>query len=138
MGSNHFIQKFRQSLRNQKGFSSLMLVTTAVIFITYLVIETTYDTRIEYEINANDISRIKAYYAAKAAVDFSLLRIRLYNSARTKFKSQLGAAAQKLDLIWSIPIPWPLVGLSGSDQNEIKKANKESLMDASFTSSITE
>ncbi len=137
--------KFTRNLlkvkKQERGIAVLMAVFTVVV-IMYLVTEITYDTNVEYIVNANAVNRIKAYYAAKSGVELSLLRIKIF----TKIQRQLGGSlppAQKklLDMIWNFPFTWPPMipdEASGVDKDMIKDKVKESKMDATYYASISD
>lgn len=136
--------KFTRELlgrKNQKGVALLITIFTVMI-ITYVVMEIIYDTNMEYVINAQSVSRLKAYYAAKSGLEISLLRIKLY----AKIQNQLGDKIPPdkrnlLDLIWQFPFAWPPMlpeEVSGVDKDMISDKVKEATMDAAYVTSITE
>lgn len=128
----------RQQVSNQKGIALLLAVFTVVI-ITYLVVEITYDTNVEYIVNANSVNRIKAYYAARSGLELSLVRIKLYKKVQQQLGKQMGSQAKLLDLVWSFPFAWPLVipdGTNEVDRGMIKDTLKESKMDSSYFTRI--
>lgn len=132
---------FSQKKEGQKGVAILIAVFTVMI-IMWLVTEITYDTNVEYVVNANSINKVKAYYAAKAGLDVSLLRIKLY----TKIQAQLGASIppdkrKLLDLIWNFPFAWPPMvpdEATGVDKDMIGDKVKEASMDATYYSTIAD
>src|SRR6187399_2339979 len=94
--------KMVKPLRNNRGMA-LMIVTACIMFIMYFAQELVADARIEYEVNSQGINRIKSYYAAKSALQLSLLRIKIYQQAQSKFGAQLGANNPLLNQIWQFP-----------------------------------
>lgn len=125
-------------LASQKGIALLLAVFT-VVMVTYLVVEISYDTNIEYIVNANSVNRLKAYYAARSGLELSLLRIKLYNKVQRQLGKQMGAQSKLLDLIWSFPFAWPLMvpdGANEVDKEMIKDTLKESKMDSSYSTTI--
>ncbi|MCB0370106.1 MAG: general secretion pathway protein GspK [Bdellovibrionales bacterium] len=117
-----------------------MTAVTALALMTYLAVEVTYDTQVEYIINSQELNRIKAYYAARSGIDISLLRIKIYQ----QIKQKLGKSIPNLPMIeqiWQFPLMWPLElpeGLNAVDTDIIKDKTKDSLMDASFITSISD
>lgn len=127
-------------MKNQRGMA-LMLAIFTVLIATYLAVEVSYESNVEYIVNANSVSRIKAYYAARSGVQLSLFRIKLYQAAMAQFGKDLGPNAKMLDLIWSFPLAWPPVApasMTGVNKDQIQKLVKESKMDASYMAVITE
>ena len=127
--------------KNQKGVA-LMMAIFSLMLIVYLVMETVYEANVEYVVNANSVSRVKAYYAAKSGLDLSLLRIKLYTKLKTQFGAQIPPEKlQVLDLIWSFPFTWPPMipeEASGVDQEMVKDTVKESKMDAVYATTIVD
>ncbi|WP_413578344.1 general secretion pathway protein GspK [Bdellovibrio sp. HCB290] len=125
-------------LRNNRGMA-LMIVTACLMFIMYFAVELIADTRIEYEINSSGMNRIKAYYAAKSGMQLSLLRVKIYQTAQSKFGQQLGPNNPLLNMIWQFPFAWPLPipdELTAIDKDNFKKLVKDSAMDASYITTI--
>lgn len=125
----------------QKGVAVIIAIFTVMI-IMWLVTEINYDTNVEYVVNANSVNKVKAYYAAKAGLDVSLLRVKLY----TKIQKQLGASIppdkrKLLDLIWNFPFAWPPMvpeEASGVDKDMIGSKVKEATMDATYYTTIAD
>ncbi len=131
-------KQLRQPLSNNRGVAILIAVACMMI-VTYIAIEVTYDTRIEYEVNANGMNRIKSYYAAKAGVDLALLRIKVFQKVQSQFGKQLGSSAGMLDEIWRFPFAWPLPvapEVNAVEKDNIQKLVKESIMDSSYIVTI--
>jgi len=126
---------------NQKGVA-LLIAIFSVVIITYLVTEILYETNVEYSVNAQAVSRVKAYYAAKAGLDISLLRIKYFMKIQKQLGSQLPADKKHLlDMIWSFPFAWPPLvpeEASGVDKDMIKDKVKESLLDTSYVTTISD
>lgn len=126
-------------LRNQRGMA-LMVAISAVALMVYIATEVMYDTTVEYNVNAQELNRLKAYYAARGAVELGMLRVKIYQQV----KNQLGDNAKSmpfLDQIWSFPFQWPfpteLLG-STSDKEEADEKKKESLMDSQYSLVISD
>jgi general secretion pathway protein K len=125
-------------LKNNRGMALIMAITT-VVLITYLAMEISYDSLVEYNVNANALNRLKASYAARAGVEISLLRIKTFQQAQSQFASALGGQAEMLDMIWKFPFAWPVPippEMMTPDKEAIKQVLKESYMDASYTVTI--
>ncbi|MGZ3816979.1 MAG: general secretion pathway protein GspK [Bdellovibrio sp.] len=124
----------RNPLNNNRGIA-LMLAIACLMLIMYFANEVSYDSNVEYLVNSQGLNRIKAYYAAKAGMQLSLLRIKIYQQAQSKFGEKLGSNSKLLDQIWRFPFAWPLPipdDLSAIDKDNFKKLTKESTMDASY------
>lgn len=123
---------------NNRGIA-LLMATAAILLISYFAMELSYDTNVEYEVNAKSLNRLKAYYAAKSGMQLSLLRIKIYQQAQSKFGQQLGNNSQLLDQIWKFPFAWPLPippELNAVDKDTFNKLTKESIMDAAYMVTI--
>jgi general secretion pathway protein K len=133
-------------LKNERGVA-LLIAMFAMMLLTFIAIEVSYDTTVDYVVAAQQVNRIKAHYAAKAGVDISLLRIMLYKQVMSQFGDQLesaGTGKQQLDIIWSFPFMWPPTGLydnaKGStsvEKNMVKQVVKDSMMTSSYSATIS-
>lgn len=125
-------------LNNNRGMALIMAVTS-VLLISYLAMEVSYDSLVEYNVNVNSLNRLKAYYAARAGVDLSLLRVKTFQQAQAQFGKQLGGQSEMLDQIWKMPFAWPVPmppELNSVDKDSIETTLKESIMDASYVVTI--
>ncbi len=125
-------------IKNNRGMALIMAVTT-VVLISWIAMEVSYDSLVEYNVNSASLNRLKAFYAARSGVELSLLRIKTYQQAQAQFGKQLGSSADMLDEIWKFPFAWPVPippDLNAVDKDAINKAVKESVMDASYTVTI--
>ncbi|NUM57278.1 MAG: general secretion pathway protein GspK [Bdellovibrionaceae bacterium] len=117
-----------------------MTAITALTLMTYIAMEVTYDTQVEYVINAEHLNRIKAYYAARSGLDISLLRIKIYQTLQQSLGKNLPNNGM-VEQIWQFPLMWPLQlpdGLNEVDKDQIKDKTKESLLDSSFSTVISD
>lgn len=124
---------------NQKGVALLMAMF-CVMIMAFLAVELNFDTSVEYILSNKEYHRIKAYEAAKAGVELSLLRIQLFKNVNKQYGSQLKGQESILQMIWSMPFSWPLaIGANTStvDKDEVQSANKESFMDARYVTQIS-
>lgn len=121
----------------QKKGIALILAVTSLLFMVYIAKEVSRDSLTEYVVNSQELSRLKAYYAARNGMDIALLRIKLFQQA-----SRLPlppAFASQIDQIWKFPFAWPLPAppeLNSVARDSMTKMMKESLMDASYTHTI--
>lgn len=126
---------------SEKGVA-LLLAIFIMMLIVYLATEITYETTVEYTVNANSMNQIKAYYAAKAGVELSLLRIKMYQQVSSQMSNQMPAQfKQYIEMIWSMPFQWPpIVGaeVNRVDQENIEDKAAESLMKESYRTSISD
>jgi general secretion pathway protein K len=128
----------KKPVKNNKGVA-LLIAISCVMMIMYFAMEVTYDSQVEYIVNSQGLSRLKAYYAAKSGVQISLLRIKIYQQAQNKFASMLGSNATMLNQIWQFPFAWPFpvpAEVNAVDKDSFKKITKESWMDASYLVTI--
>jgi len=125
-------------IRNNRGMALIMAIT-CILVMSYIAMEVSYDSLIEYNVNVNSLNRLKAYYAARSGVELSLLRIKTFQQAQAQFGKQLGGQSEMLDQIWKFPFAWPVPipdDLNGVDKDQIKSSLKESVMDAAYVVTI--
>lgn len=130
-------REVNRPLNNRRGIA-LMIAISCIMLIMWIAMEVSYDSNVEYLVNAQGLNRVKAYYAAKSGMQLSLLRIKIYQQAQAKLGSQLGNS-KMLDQIWQFPFAWPLPipdDLSAVDKDSFNKMVKESSMDASYIVTI--
>jgi len=128
----------RSFLGNQRGVA-LLVATFTVALVAFLAVELSYDTSVEYIISANEVKSLKAYYAAKAGIEVSLLRIFIYRQALKQFGEQAGSSAQLLEQIWKMPFTWPPLipeSASSGEKDQVKSIVTDSLMDAQYVTNI--
>ena len=121
----------------QKKGIALILAVTSLLFMVYIAKEVSRDSLTEYVVNSHELSRLKAYYAARNGMDIALLRIKLFQQA-SRLPLPPAFAAQ-IDQIWKFPFAWPLPAppdLNSVARDSMTKMMKESLMDASYTHTI--
>jgi general secretion pathway protein K len=130
--------KILTPLSNSRGVALMMAIFIMTI-LTFLAVEVSYRTSIENNIASQGVSRIRAYYAARAAIELSLFRIHLYKKALAAFGDKLGQAQYMLDPLWQFPFMWPPVlpdEIHGVDKAQIESVVKESSMKASYSVAI--
>lgn len=131
-------KQLRQPVSNERGIAILIAVA-CIMMIMYFAMEITYDSNVEYIVNSQGLNRTKAYYAAKAGVELSLIRIKIFQKVSAQVGSSLGSNAGVLDEIWRFPFSWPLPvadEMNAVDKDNINKMVGESLMDASYLVTI--
>jgi general secretion pathway protein K len=126
--------------RSQSGVA-LLIALFAMTLLTFVAVEVSYDTSVDYLVASQQVNRIKAYYAAKSGVELSLLRISLYKQVVATMGEQLGGNVSMLDPIWNFPFSWPpsLAGatkMTSVDKELIQDVVKESLMTAQYATTI--
>ncbi len=126
---------------SEKGMAIILAVFTVVI-ISYLAVEISYESNVEYIVNSNSIQRLKAYYAAKSAMQMSLLRIKIFSKIQSQFGDKIPAEQKHyLNMIWSMPFAWPPIiptAASTVDKDLINDTAKESFMDCIYRADITD
>jgi general secretion pathway protein K len=125
-------------LKSQSGVA-LMIALFSMMLLTFIAIEVSYDTTVDYVVASQQVNRIKAHYAAKSGLEISLLRVMLYKQAMASFGSQI-PDKNLLDPIWSFPFMWPPTALSAKmsevDKSMLKDTVKESLMTSQYATTI--
>jgi len=125
-------------LNNNRGMALIMAIT-CILVISWIAMEVSYDSLVEYNVNVNSLNRLKAYYAARSGVELSLLRIKTFQQANSQFGKQLGGNSEMLQQIWKMPFAWPMPmpdGLSAVDKDAINSTLKDSFMDAAYVATI--
>lgn len=133
------IRTILRPLQNNRGVA-LLIAMFSMMLMLFIAVEVSYDANVEYIVASQQVNKLKAYYAAKAGMELSLLRINLYKQAVVGLGDKLGPAKNMLDMIWSFPLMWPLVlpdGISRVEKEQISKIQKESLMDVSYQTQIS-
>lgn len=127
-------------LSNERGMA-LFIAMTSIILILYLTVEITYETSVDYIVNAQVVNKLKAHYNARAGLELALLRIKIYQQAQASVGKQLGSQAAMLDEIWKFPLAWPPVLPEEShsiDKDSVNKIVEESGMQGGWRTDIQE
>ncbi len=125
-------------MRDKRG-AVLFFSLVGILLMTVLAVEFSRDAVIEYRSSANAVHKLQAYYAAKAGVDISHLRIKLYYNALNQLGDSLGSQKGILDQIWQIPFQWPpeFPGeVSNTVKSKIEEAKEKSFMKSSYITVI--
>ncbi len=137
MHSPHFpSQKQKQGKNSQKGVA-LIMVIVSLLFITYIALEVTYETNVEYIVQSRKLNELKAYYAAKAGLKIGLLRSHVYQQIQEKIPPEFqNSLRQFIDF----PFRWPPTDLlalaSKVDQSLFQQSLKDSIFDGTYDSFI--
>lgn len=126
-----FLRGEKTKLRSQRG-AALMLALFATTLLMVIATEIMYETSVEYVVSTQAVNRVRAYWAARAGIEMSLLRINIFRQAQSMGASALPDPSI-LDEIWRQPFAWPPPipkGLGAVDKDEIQKAVKASDMTA--------
>ncbi len=128
-------------LRSQRGVA-LLIALMAMTLMTFIAVEVSYDTSVDYVVASQQVNRIRAYYAAKSGVELSLLRIMLYKQVMAQVGDSLGENKSMLDPIWNFPFMWPPTAagtddLMETDKDAMKAAVGEALMKAQYATTIS-
>ena len=98
-----------KSVQNQKGMAMIIAIFSLMLLV-FIATEVSYETQVEYTSASQDVNRLKSYYAAKAGIEISLLRVLIYKKALASLGSVLPDDQKSmLDPIWSFPFAWPPV-----------------------------
>lgn len=126
-------------LKNEKGVALLMAMF-CVMIMAFLAVELNFDTSVEYILSNKEYHRVKAYDAAKAGMELSLLRIQLFKNVNKQYGSQLKGQESILQMLWSLPFTWPPsipAETSIVDKDQMQTAMSESFMDARYVAQIS-
>ncbi|MGZ3721423.1 MAG: general secretion pathway protein GspK [Bdellovibrionales bacterium] len=127
-------------LRSEKGVA-LLIALFAMTLMTFIAVEVSYDTSVDYVVASQQVNRIRAYYAAKSGIELSLLRIMLYKQAMGALGDTLGTQKSMLDPIWNFPFMWPPTAMGGKinevDKDMLKESIDDSLMQGQYATTIT-
>lgn len=124
--------------KNQKGIAILMAVFSMMLM-SVIAIEISNLTTVEYLVSSQSLNQVRAHYAAKSGVKFSLLRIKMYQKASKQFGEQLKGQEHLLDMIWNMDMTWPPIippTISQVDQGMIQSAVDESIFVGQFSTKI--
>ncbi len=128
----------RHKIQSDNQGVALLTALFAVIIISYLSVEISYEAGIEYRLAKNKIDEIKASYAAKSGAELSLLRVAIYKQVSAQFGEQI-PNPKLLDMIWSFPFAWPpAVGEDASmgTKEEINTIREDTMQDAMWSTQI--
>lgn len=136
------VRLFGQKSR-QAGIA-LMMAMFCLMLIFWLAMEVSFESTVEYAVNSNSMSRLKAYYAARSGIEISLLRIKIYSQIQQQIGSNKSIPASiksVVDLIWQFPFSWPPMipkEMNAIDKDDLQEKVKLSKMEASFATTIVD
>ncbi len=133
------LRRLKSRKPNQKGVALLMAMF-CVMIMSFLAVELSFDTSVEYILSNKEYHRVKAYEAAKAGMELSLLRIQLFKNVTKQYGEQLKGQESILEMIWSLPFTWPPAipdSASMVDKDQIGTAVSDSFMEARYVAQIT-
>ena len=123
---------------SRKRGIALILAMMSLMFMVYIATEVTRDSAVEYIVNSQELSRIKAFYAARNGMQMALLRIKIYQQAtRSSIPESYMEIIDRIG--WRDPFFWPLPipkDLNAVDSDSYKEANSASLMDSTYAHTI--
>lgn len=141
--NTHLIrQRFKYnplSFSSRKKGIALIMAMTSLMLMVYISSEVSRDASIEFIVNSNELSRLKAYYNARNGMQIALLRVKIFQ--------QIGRAnlppgfSTYIDQIWKFPFAWPLPiseDTNGVDKETIKKSATESFLEGSYFHTIVD
>lgn len=135
--NNPGVRKNRSLLVQSRSGIALLTAMAALSLMLYISSEVSYDSLVEYSVNAQNLHRLRAYYAARNGVELSLFRIKLYQQVQ----NLLGGTVDQsmLDQVYKFPFAWPLPApkeMNSIDKDDINKVVKESLMVGTYFTTI--
>lgn len=128
-----------QKLLNSNRGVAILIALFSIMIMIFVAVEISYETSVEYVVTGSDYHKIKAYQAAKAGVDLSLLRIQVYRNLISNYGQQLKGSQQMVDQIWQFPFTWPPAlpkDLTRVDKDAIGEAVTNSFMGATYITTI--
>ena len=124
----------KSSLKRQKGIA-LMVSLFAIMMLSFIAIELSYDVSIEYIISNKEYHRLRAHYAAKSGIEISRFRLYIYKQIIKQFQSQIAGKQQLVDLIWNFPLVWPITSVLPEDIGRVERELMQKTVDESLMGS---
>ena len=98
-----------QILKNDRGVA-ILLMTTAIIFLTAILADFTFETTVNKTKVYNVQDKAKAKLNAESGLKFAMARLRIYKEARNQLSTNntvSGAVGpEALNTIWSFPVSY--------------------------------
>lgn len=116
-------------IKNNRSGMAILLVLSFIMMITFIAKELAFESRAEYEFSNVSYRELKAYHAAKSAMELSLFRVMLYQQVKSQFGDKVPDASM-LDIIWSFPMAWPPA--LGEDASLVAKDDMETVVEATL------
>ncbi len=128
-----------KSEKSSERGAALMLALFATTLLMVIATEIMFETSVEYVVSTQSVNQVRSYWAARAGVEMSLLRIHIFRQAQAMGANALPDPSI-LDEIWRQPFMWPPPipeETSLADKSEIQAAVKASELSALKTSYFT-
>ena len=116
-----------------------MLALFATTLLMVIATEIMFETSVEYVVSTQSVNQVRAYWAARAGVEMSLLRIHIFRQAQAMGANALPDPSI-LDEIWRQPFMWPppipeetSLAAKGEIQAAIKASELTALKASYFT-----
>lgn len=120
-------------MKNEKGVALMMAIFFTTLM-SFLLFEISKETLYESISTSQSVHELRAYYAAKAGQDISLLRIKAFQMVQQQIDStgEMGAPfKEKANIIWEFPFVWPPI-LPDNAGLEAKSELKVTLQETFF------
>ena len=134
--------RLRDLLKSEKSSergAALMLALFATTLLMVIATEIMFETSVEYVVSTQSVNQVRAYWAARAGVEMSLLRIHIFRQAQAMGANALPDPSI-LDEIWRQPFMWPppipeetSLAAKGEIQAAIKASELTALKASYFT-----
>jgi type II secretory pathway component PulK len=125
----------KQILSNQRGIA-LMMIMTAILFLTVIYGDFTFESKISRMKATNIMDRTQAKLLAESGLQMAMTRLRLYKEAYNTIQGnpnyKQAVPPQLLNQLWEVPYMFPIPlgqGVSRTFKDSVDKFMKESLMD---------
>lgn len=101
-------EAFYKKTPGQNGVALMMAIFFTTLM-SFLLFEISKETLYESISSSQNIHELRAYYAAKAGQDLSLLRIKAFQQIKQQIESAGVAESfiEKANIIWEFPFVWP-------------------------------
>lgn len=126
------LPSLKRALTKSERGAALMLALFATTLLMVIATEIMYETSVEYVVSSQAVNKVRSYWAARAGVEISLLRIQIFKQAQGLAGKAIPDPSI-LDEIWRHPFLWPPPipkETSIADKDQIQKAVKSSDMTA--------
>jgi type II secretory pathway component PulK len=131
-------------IRNEKGSIAISMVITAVMILSPLMINFSYDSNINKLKVYNMEDRSKAKLSAESALQFAMVRLKLYQQAFNYLEENKSAKdivkPETLDSIWNFPFIYPIPitkKMNAIQKESIGKFEEKTILDGSMRLLIT-
>ncbi|MCO4755043.1 MAG: general secretion pathway protein GspK [Bacteriovoracaceae bacterium] len=123
----------KKILNNESGVA-LLMVSTAIVILTMIMMTFTYDSKIHKLQSFNIEDKTKSRMTAEAGLQFAMVRLRLYKEAFNFLQTNQSAAdiasQEVINAIWNFPFVYP-VPISDK-MNQIQKDSLADFMESAI------